>query len=112
MEGRRTALTAGLAAVCATPVWVDRDCVLYSGYGKGQARSGVYEIRPDGTGNRLLFPYTLLHHRMVLSPSRKRIAIVPSLESIAFTSEVVVIDLSGKRVSGAESDVFLSQWLR
>jgi Tol biopolymer transport system component len=94
---------------CCNPVWVTDDLLLYSGYA---SEGGLYAVRRDGTGNRLLFRGAVGSAPDVSPDGRRLCFWGVALPSANLRQQAVVLDIEGRILPGPHPDQVLGKWRR
>ena len=109
--GERRRISPDDVTMCCRPVWIDNETLLYTGSQRGP---GLFRIKADGTGNRLIYRGSL-HRVPDLSPDGKRVCFQ------AFEMEIdhmerphlIVLDLStGQRLTAPPGEIIRDRWRR
>jgi Tol biopolymer transport system component len=100
------------AKACSRPVWLNGDTMLYYA-NTGVHGPGLYVVRRDGTGDRLLFRGAVSTTPDASADGQKICFMGVSLDSRDLTRDgLVVLDLSGRTLPGPRPDIMLHKWRR
>ncbi len=95
---------------CRHPQWLDSERIVYSGVGE-KGIPGVYVVKRDGTGNRILFRGEVVSPPQV-NPDTAQICFsgIPSDATGKRPPRLIVVNEHGDRILGPFGRIFLNRW--